>query len=84
MSRARPGGRAAHAAADVAWPPPGLAKPAQRALAGAQIDSLERLATFSESEIAALHGMGPNALATLLQALDARGLAFARPRTPRR
>ena len=65
MSKARPGRRTAHAAADVAWPPAGLAKPAQRALAGTQIASLERLATFSESEIAALHGMGPNALAVL-------------------
>lgn len=57
--------------------PVGLAAPARRALAGAGIERLEQLAKFSEAEIRALHGMGPNAIAQLRRALDAIGLAFA-------
>lgn len=59
-----------------AWPPGGLAKPAQRALANAKIASLKQLAGKREADIADLHGMGPNALATLKRALKAAGLAF--------
>lgn len=58
------------------WPP-GLAKPAQRALAGAGYTRLEQLARVTETEILQYHGMGPKALATLRQALAARGLSFA-------
>jgi hypothetical protein len=57
--------------------PPGLAQPAQRALAGAGIHNLEQLATISEAEVKQLHGIGPNALAKLRSALGARGLSFA-------
>jgi len=57
--------------------PAGLAQPAQRALAGAGIERLEQLATFSEAEIKRLHGIGPNALKKLKSALTARGLSFA-------
>jgi len=57
--------------------PEGLARPAQRALAGAGIQTLEQLAKFSEAEIKALHGIGPNALTKLRNALEARGLSFA-------
>lgn len=49
--------------------PAGLAKPAQRALAGAGIVRLAQLAAFSEREILSLHGMGPKALKTLRQAM---------------
>jgi hypothetical protein len=56
--------------------PPGLAKPAQRALAGAGYTRLEQLSRVTEAEVLQLHGMGPKALATLRQALDARGLSF--------
>jgi len=56
----------------------GLAKPAQRSLANAGIKTLAQLARKSEAEVAALHGMGPNALATLRKSLKARGLSFAR------
>ncbi len=56
----------------------GLAKPAQRALANAGIKNLTQLAKKSEAEIAALHGMGPNAIATLKRTLAANGVAFAR------
>lgn len=58
------------------WPPAGLAKPAQRALANAGIDSLELLATYSLKEVSVLHGMGPNALARLRAALESAGLSF--------
>ncbi len=59
------------------WPPKGLAKPAQRALASAGYTRLEQLAKAKESEVAGLHGMGPNALNLLRTALAANGLSFA-------
>lgn len=55
---------------------PKLARPAQRALAEAEIDSLEQLASYSEIEIRQLHGIGPNALKALREALAAKGLSF--------
>ena len=57
---------------------PKLAAPAQRALAAAGIRSLADLTKFSEAEICQLHGIGPNALASLKQALKAKGSSFAR------
>ena len=39
-----------------------LAKPAQRALAGAGIFKLEQFSKFSEDDIKKMHGIGPNAL----------------------
>jgi hypothetical protein len=57
--------------------PPGLAQPAQRALAGAGIESLEQLSRLSEAEIRRLHGIGPHALGKLRQALAEQGLSFA-------
>jgi hypothetical protein len=62
--------------APTGWPPEGLAKPAQRALANAKISSLKQLATKREVDVAGLHGMGPNAVATLKRALKAAGLSF--------
>lgn len=58
--------------------PPKLSQPAQRALAAAGIKRLEQLTKFSEAEIKQLHGIGPNALAKLRQALAARGLSFVK------
>ncbi|MDP3854444.1 hypothetical protein [Phenylobacterium sp.] len=55
---------------------PKLAKPAQRALAGAGVVHLEDLTERTEAQIAALHGMGPNALGALRNALASKGLAF--------
>lgn len=55
---------------------PKLAAPARRALASAGYTDLERLATAREKDVAALHGMGPNALKTLRQALHEHGLSF--------
>jgi hypothetical protein len=57
--------------------PTGLAQPAQRALAGAGIQRLEQLTKFTEEEIGQLHGIGPNALKQLHQALAIRGLSFS-------
>ena len=56
--------------------PPNLAAPAQRALAGAGIENLRQLTKYSEAEIGQLHGMGPNALGKLRQALTEKGLSF--------
>jgi len=57
--------------------PIGLAKPAQRALAGAGYLRLEHLTSVREEEVLKLHGMGPNALDQLRRALAAKGLSFA-------
>jgi hypothetical protein len=55
---------------------PKLAAPARRALAHAGYTHLEQLADVSELEISGLHGMGPNALGALREALAQRGLSF--------
>lgn len=57
--------------------PTKLAKPAQRALAGAGYTSLEQLTKVSEKELLKLHGMGPKAVSQLREALAAAGLSFA-------
>ncbi len=54
-----------------------LAMPARRALTGAGCTSLEQLTAFTEAQIKELHGIGPNAIRQLRQALDERGLQFA-------
>jgi predicted RecB family nuclease len=59
-----------------------LASPAQRAFQNAGITTLEELAQHSEAEIAALHGIGKHALATLRQKLQENGLTFASPQPP--
>ena len=55
---------------------PKLAKPAQRALQNAGINKLKQLTEITEVELMQLHGMGPNALGKLKQALAERGLSF--------
>jgi hypothetical protein len=57
--------------------PPGLSQPALRALTGAGIVRLDQLTKFSEAEIRQLHGIGPNALVKLKDALRAKGLSYA-------
>ena len=57
---------------------PKLAAPAQRALAGAGVTHLSKLSQMTEPDVMALHGMGPNALATLKTAMKARKLSFAK------
>lgn len=56
---------------------PKISAPALRALAAAGIQDLVQLTRFSEAEIKQLHGMGPNALTKLRDALTARGLSFS-------
>lgn len=56
--------------------PPKLGAPAERTLANAGIKNLKQLTKFSEAEIKQLHGMGPNALGKLRQALADQGLFF--------
>ena len=55
---------------------PKLASPARRALSGAGITRLVQLTRMSETELAQLHGIGPNAIKTLQLALDEKGLSF--------
>ncbi len=57
----------------------GLSAPARRALQGAGVDSLKKLARHSEKDILALHGMGASALPKLNAALKAAGLGFRSP-----
>lgn len=53
-----------------------LAAPARRALKAAGITSAAKLSKFTESEVAGLHGIGPNALISLRNLLRSEGLRF--------
>lgn len=53
--------------------PPNLSKPALRALHTAGITSLQQAATWSESDLLQLHGVGPRAIRLLDEALRKRG-----------
>lgn len=55
----------------------GLGAPAVRALQGAGLTTLHKLARRSEAQVLELHGMGPSTLPKLRAALKAQGLAFA-------
>ena len=55
---------------------PKIAAPAQRALTAAGITELRQLAKISEAELSQLHGMGPNAIGKLREALKQNGLSF--------
>lgn len=57
--------------------PPGLGAPALRALAEAGLTTLERVASATESELLAMHGLGPKAVRMLRDALRLRGLTLA-------
>lgn len=54
-----------------------LAAPARRALRGAGLTSLEKLAQSSEAKVLSLHGMGPNAMGKLRAELEKAGLRFS-------
>lgn len=58
-----------------------LAAPARRALEGAGLTTLAKIARKTEEEILALHGMGPNAVAKLRESLAAAGLKWAERRS---
>jgi hypothetical protein len=53
---------------------PKIGKPAERALAGIGVATLEDVAKRSEKELLALHGFGPRAIGILKPALDEAGL----------
>ncbi|HEY8601197.1 MAG TPA: hypothetical protein VIL85_22385 [Thermomicrobiales bacterium] len=57
--------------------PPGIGKPATRALAAAGYRNLAQLTTVSEKALGSLHGVGPKAIGILRAALAAQGLSFA-------
>lgn len=57
--------------------PAKLGAPAERALAGAGIKNLKQLTKLTEAEIKQLHGVGPNAVGKLRQAMAEKGLSFA-------
>lgn len=56
--------------------PPGVARPALRALLAAGVKDLKGLARMREADVAGLHGMGPKALGVLRKALRSAGLRF--------
>jgi hypothetical protein len=58
-------------------PLPHVSGPANSALAGAGIGSLNELATYTENDIASLHGMGPKGIRILKAALAEHDLSFA-------
>ncbi|GAA3020366.1 hypothetical protein [Streptosporangium longisporum] len=57
--------------------PVAIGRPARGALAAAGYDTLAQVATATEKELLALHGMGPKALGLLRATLAERGLTFA-------
>ena len=57
-------------------PLPAIGAPATRALENAGVHHVEELAGWSESEVLALHGMGPKAVGILRERLAQMGLAF--------
>ncbi len=59
--------------------PPGLGKPALRALIAAGYTRLDQLTTVKEADLLKLHGMGPKAIGLIRSALYARGQSFANP-----
>ncbi|MBO1330179.1 MmcQ/YjbR family DNA-binding protein [Streptomyces sp. VRA16 Mangrove soil] len=56
--------------------PGGIGRPATRALLGAGIDTLDRVARHSEAELLALHGVGPKAVRVLKEELAGHGLTL--------
>lgn len=58
--------------------PAGMSGPALRALQAAGIRTVEDLASWTEADLLAHHGMGPKAIGLLKDALSARGERFRR------
>lgn len=54
----------------------GMSAPARRALQHLGIDSLKKLAKYTETDILAQHGMGPASLPVMRAALKKAGLSF--------
>lgn len=55
---------------------PSLSAPAKRALEGAGITSLKKLAAWREADVMKLHGMGPASAPRMRDALKQAGLRF--------
>jgi hypothetical protein len=55
---------------------PRLSAPAHRALAAAGVQRLEDLTKFSEADVKKWHGIGPNVMTKLHQAMEEKGLSF--------
>lgn len=53
-----------------------IVAPARRALENNKITTLKKLATFTEAELLAFHGIGPSTLPKLRNALKSEGLSF--------
>ncbi len=62
---------------DTVWRTIGLAAPARRALVNVGIMSFDDLSEWTRSDVMRLHGIGPNAMAMLTQAMDEAGCTFA-------
>ncbi len=62
---------------DPGTPLPKIGAPATRALTAQGLTRLEQLTSVTESDVAALHGVGPRALRILREAMDEAGLSFA-------
>lgn len=56
--------------------PPAIGRPATRALLRAGLSTLAQVATCTEAELLALHGVGPKAVRILAEALDRRGMSL--------
>jgi hypothetical protein len=56
---------------------PKIGRPATSALAQIGYHRLDQVATMSERELLALHGVGPKAVRILRESLAERGLSFA-------
>ena len=65
-----------YASQDGAWRAIGLAAPARRALVDAGLTELTQLSKWARVDLAALHGMGPNALMKIDDALKISGFSF--------
>nr|MBP7643705.1 RNA polymerase alpha subunit C-terminal domain-containing protein [Saprospiraceae bacterium] len=53
-----------------------LAAPARRALENNGIKTIEKLSSFTEKEVLALHGMGKSSIPKLQKLLNENGLSF--------
>lgn len=57
--------------------PAGIGKAATRALVHARLATLDQVATRTEAELLALHGVGPKAVRVLADALAEKGMSLA-------
>lgn len=53
-----------------------LSNPARNALLHEGIDTIEKLASYSEKQILAIHGIGKASLPAFYKSLEAKGLSF--------